>query len=181
VNCCRALRSFGSGVSTAWCNAEGNKPGKDYGAYIHDVKIDWKDKRSNQTLHAVRNAAKQIVDACARLGSVLAIEALDFSEKKKSLRYEDPKRSPQLSGFAYQKLIEAIEASAKKVGVEVRKVDPADTSVIGWVKYGSKLGLNPDQAAAFAIARRGVLSKNDAIKRRKIKGEWIDLYTKKES
>jgi hypothetical protein len=100
-------------------------------------------------------------------------------EKKPSLRR--PQAVPQLSGFAYQKLIEAIEASAKKVGVEVRKVDPADTSVIGWVKYGSKLGLNPDQAAAFAIARRGVLSKNDAIKRRKIKGEWIDLYTKKES
>jgi IS605 OrfB family transposase len=178
---CLGLDINAWGVSTAWCNAEGNKPRKDYGSYVHDVKIDWKDKSSNQTLHAVRVAAKKMVDGCARLGSILAIEALDFSDKKKSLRYEDPGRAKQLSGFAYQKLIEAIEARAKKVGVEVRKVDPAYTSVIGWAKYGSKLGLNPDQAAAFAIARRGILSKGDAIKRRKIKGEWIDLYSKKEN
>lgn len=180
-NGCLGLDINAWGVSTAWCNQAGNTPSKDYGPYVHDVRIDWKDKSSNQTLHAVRNAAKEIVDGCARLGAVLAYEALDFSDKKKSLRYEDPKRAKQLSGFAYQKLIETIEARAKKVGVEVRKVDPAYTSVVGWAKYGSRLGLNPDQAAAFEIARRGVLSKGDAIKRRKVKGEWIDLYAKKEN
>lgn len=178
---CLGLDINAWGVSTAWCGPEGNKPSKDYGSYVHDVKIDWKDKSSNQTLHAIRVAAKTMVDGCARLGSVLAIESLDFSDKKKSLRYEDQERAKQLSGLAYHKLIEAIEARAKKVGVEVRKVDPAYTSVIGWAKYGSKRGMNPDQAAAFAIARRGILSKGKVIKRRKLKGEWIDLYSKKEN
>ena len=63
--------------------------------------------------------------------------------------------------------------------VEVRFVNPAFTSVVGWAKYGSVLGLNPDQAAAFAIARKG-LSKGSDIKRAKRNGEWINLYSKQE-
>ena len=47
-------------------------------------------------------------------------------------------------------------ARSKIVGVEVRFVDPAYTSVVGWAKYGSRLGVNPDLAAALAIARRVV-------------------------
>ena len=121
----------------------------------------------------------------AKLGVHLALECLDFSEKKALLRYENvskvsKQRSARLSSFAYQKLIEAVVARAAKVGVEIRFVDPSWTSVVGWAKYGSRLGLNPDQAAAFTIARRGVLSKGKNIKRSKRGTEWFDLYAKRE-
>ena len=113
---------------------------------------------------------------------------MDFSKKKAQLRYEftgkDGKackqRAARLSSFAYQKLIEAIMTRAPKVGVEIRLVDLSWTSIVGWAKYGSRLGLNADQAAAFTIARRGVLSKGKNIKRAKRSSEWVDLYAKPE-
>jgi hypothetical protein len=55
-------------------------------------------------------------------------------------------------------MIEAILSLAERFGVLVRFVDPRYTSVSGWAKY-NHLGLNPDTAAAFAIARKGILSK----------------------
>jgi IS605 OrfB family transposase len=72
----------------------------------------------------------------AKLGVHLALECLDFSEKKALLRYENThkdakQRSERLSGFAYQKLIEAIVARAAKVGVEIRLVAPSWTSIVG--------------------------------------------------
>jgi hypothetical protein len=55
-------------------------------------------------------------------------------------------------------MIEAILSRAERFGVLVRFVDPRFTSITGWVKF-NHLGLNPDTAAAFAIARKGILSK----------------------
>jgi IS605 OrfB family transposase len=175
------------GVSLAYCDAQGNKPargsnlfgGEGEDCWLLDISADLAGS-SNQSLHQIRHVAKLAVDEAASLGCPIAIENLDFSKKKLGLRYEDPKRAKQLSGFAYQKLIEAILARARKVGVEVRFVDPAWTSLVGWAKYGSRLGINPDQSAAFAIARRGVLSKNIHIKRAKRGKDWIDVYAKPE-
>ncbi|MEQ8963326.1 MAG: hypothetical protein RLP02_36380 [Coleofasciculus sp. C2-GNP5-27] len=41
-------------------------------------------------------------------------------------------------------------------GIEVRQVNPAYTSLIGLVKYARMYGLASDEAAALAIARRGM-------------------------
>ena len=81
---------------------------------------------------------------------------MDFSAKKRSLRYEEGPRAKGLSGFAYRKLIEAIQARAAKEDVAVRFADPSWTSVVGFAKYGCRNGLNPDQAAALAIARKAL-------------------------
>jgi IS605 OrfB family transposase len=167
------------GVSAAWCTADGNKPTKGE-SFFKDYPIDWVDKSSNQVLHEVRHAAQVFVDEAAHLGCPIGLENLDFDALKTRIRYDEPSRARQLSGFAYQKLIEAILARAAKIGVEVRFVNPAWTSLVGWAKYGSRLGMNPDQAAAFCIARRAVLSKGSDIRRAKRGQEWIDQSNRPE-
>lgn len=166
------------------CSREGNKPSKQWiekhGDWKGRLDLDWKEGRSTQTLHEVRVAARRLVDKARDLRMPLAVEALDFGRKKVGLRYEDPKRAKALSGLAYGKLIEAIKSRAKKVGVELRMVNPAFTSVAGWVKYGSRLGLNADEAAAFAIARRGLLSKGEHVKKFRKKGKAVELRGKPE-
>ena len=88
-------------------------------------------------------------------------------------------QAKRLSSFAYGKLLEAILARSAKVGVEIRWVDPAWTSLVGWAKYGSAFGINPDQAAAFCIDRKAALSKNHR-RRGKVLGEWVDVHARPE-
>lgn len=166
------------GVALAWCNPEGNKPGQGVD-YRSNLPIDWTGS-SEHILHEIRIAAKSIVDGAAKLGCPLCLEALDFSALKRRLRYEASReQAKRLSSFAYGKLLEAILARARKVGVEVRWVDPSWTSLVGWAKYGSEFGINADQAAAFCIARKGALSKNH-MRRGKVLGEWVDVHAKPE-
>ena len=166
------------GVALAWCDPEGNKPAKGMD-WRSNIGMDWTGS-SERALHEIRIAAKAIVDAAAKLGCPLGLEALDFSDLKRRLRYEASReQAKRLSGFAYRKLLEAMRARAAKVGVEIRGVDPSWTSLVGWAKYGSAFGINPDQAAAFCIARRGARS-NDHMRRGKVLGGWVDVHAKAE-
>jgi len=45
---------------------------------------------------------------------------------------------------------------AKRNGTEIRKVNPAYTSIIGKLKYAPQYNIDKDVAAAFVIARRGL-------------------------
>lgn len=59
-------------------------------------------------------------------------------------------------------------ARAAREGVPIRFACPSWTSVMGFAKYGRRNGLNPDQAAALAIARKGLGlkgSKEQAVRR----------------
>jgi len=58
--------------------------------------------------------------------------------------------------FIYAQLLQAIEHRAIKCGVEVRKINPAFTSVIGQLKYQDLYSLNRHTAAALVIARAGL-------------------------
>jgi hypothetical protein len=53
-------------------------------------------------------------------------------------------------------------------------------SVVGFAKF-SRLGLHADTSAAFAIARKGLLSKKDDMKRRKAAGAQIMVATRMET
>ena len=64
--------------------------------------------------------------------------------------------------FAYDKITSFVERKSESLNVPVRKVSPAYTSQIGKFKYMRMYGLSIHQAAAFAIARRG-LNLNDLI------------------
>jgi len=53
-------------------------------------------------------------------------------------------------------LLSNIERTAKLSGIEVIKVNPAFTSVIGTLKYAPQLGIDKDIAGAYVIGRRAL-------------------------
>lgn len=105
----------------------------------------------------------QIVDACLQLAALAATyacpvvcEDLDFSAKKAQLREKGRKYARMLSGWAYARFYELLEAILSNRGIYLLKVNPAYTSLIGLVKFARLYGLGSDCAAALAIARRGM-------------------------
>lgn len=61
-----------------------------------------------------------------------------------------------LSGFAYSKWKEVLERRCNNRGIELIKVNPAYSSLIGLVKFIGRYGLSSDTAAAMALARRAM-------------------------
>ncbi|MBO1349516.1 MAG: hypothetical protein EBE86_019990 [Hormoscilla sp. GUM202] len=110
----------------------------------------------------------QIVDACLQLAALadkfacpVVCEKLDFSTKKERLKERGKKYARMLSGWAYSQFFFRLESILSNRGIYLMKVNPAYTSVIGLVKYARQYGLASDEAAAMAIARRGMnLSEN---------------------
>jgi IS605 OrfB family transposase len=83
----------------------------------------------------------------------IVIEDLDL-DKKKSGR--NGKVNRKVSMMAYSAFRSLTLSKAFVEGVEVIGINPAYTSVIGWAKFGIGYRLPPHQAAAVAIARRGL-------------------------
>jgi IS605 OrfB family transposase len=109
------------------------------------------------------NCAKALIgDVCASIitwaknkGKPLAIEKLDFTKKKMTLKEEQgPKQNRLLSSFAYKSIKSHLKARGYREGVEVKEVNPAFTSLIGRVKFAKRYGLSIHQAAALTIGRR---------------------------
>jgi IS605 OrfB family transposase len=105
----------------------------------------------------------QIVDACLQLATLaktyacpIVCEELDFSTKKEQLREKGRKYARMLSSWAYSRFYELLGSICSNRGVELVAVNPAYTSVIGLVKFARLYGLASDEAAALAVARRGM-------------------------
>jgi IS605 OrfB family transposase len=105
----------------------------------------------------------QIIHACLQLATLtdrfpcpVVCEELDFSAKKEQLRERGKKYAQMLSGWAYSRFYTLLESILSNRGTYLIKVNPADTSVIALVKYAPQYGLTSDEAAAMAIARRGM-------------------------
>jgi len=96
--------------------------------------------------------AKLACDAAAQISKPLAFEGLGFAKD------HDTNRSfnRMSSGFAYEKVLEAVVRRAIKVQVGWAVANPAYTSVIGRWKYQSAAGLSVHQAAAKVIGRRAL-------------------------
>ena len=60
------------------------------------------------------------------------------------------------SQFVYSKVAQYLSSRCYKEGIELRKVNPRFTSLIGEYKYQSTFGISGHEAAAFVIARRGL-------------------------
>ena len=86
-------------------------------------------------------------------GKGLVLEDLKFNNKK-------PARSKKFNrmrhNFIYAQLLQAIERRALKDEVEIKKINPAFTSIAGILKYQDMYSLNRHTAAALVIARRGM-------------------------
>ncbi|ACD65739.1 MAG TPA: transposase [Sulfurihydrogenibium sp.] len=90
-------------------------------------------------------------------------------EENKAITIENLKKLPKgkrgdgfaklrgrLQKWSYKRLLDKIEILAKRNGIEIRKVNPAYTSVIGKLKYAPQYNIDKDIAGAYVIARRGL-------------------------
>lgn len=119
------------------------------------IKVNIQDKNSNQTKDIIGKAVAQIVGIAESFQVPVVIEDLDFQQKKASLKEKGKKYARMLSNMAYSRFTQMIETRCNRIGVELIKVDPAYTSVIGVTKYMAMYGINSGCAAALVIARRG--------------------------
>ncbi|MFP3254761.1 MAG: IS200/IS605 family accessory protein TnpB-related protein, partial [Hydrogenobaculum sp.] len=98
--------------------------------------------------------AHQIIEIAKKENKAIAIENLDKLPKGKRGDGFAKLRS-RLKKWSYKRLLNKIEILAKRNGIEIRKVNPAYTSLIGKLKYAPQFNIDKDIAAAFVIARRG--------------------------
>jgi IS605 OrfB family transposase len=118
--------------------------------YLSNSRIQFArhDKRKND----IEDLALQVVNIAVLKGKGIVLEDLKFNLNKKS---KCKKFNRMKHNFIYASLLQAIERRAIKDGVEVRKVNPAFTSITGILKYQEQYSLNRHTAAALVIARRG--------------------------
>ena len=111
---------------------------------------------TDQADAVIGDAIKALMAFCDDTGKPLVIEKLDFSKKKAALEKTEPRQARMLSSFQYNRAIQVLLSRAFDQGMEVREENPAYTSVIGLWKFAGRYRLTGHQAAALAIARRGL-------------------------
>jgi IS605 OrfB family transposase len=101
---------------------------------------------------------------------LIAHEIVRFAkEKNKAIAIEDIKDLPKgkrgdgkaklrkiLQFFSYRRILKKIESLANREGIEIVKVNPAFTSVIGMMKYCPQYFIDKDIAGAYVIGRKAL-------------------------
>jgi IS605 OrfB family transposase len=101
---------------------------------------------------------------------LIAHEVIRFAkEKGKAIAIEDIKKLPKgkrrdgkaklrkiLQFFSYRRILKKIESLANQEGIEIVKVNPAFTSVIGMMKYCPQYFIDKDMAGAYVIGRKAL-------------------------
>jgi IS605 OrfB family transposase len=101
---------------------------------------------------------------------LIAHEVIKFAKGKgKAIAIEDIKKLPKgkrgdgkaklrkiLQFFSYRRILKKIESLATQEGIEVVKVNPAFTSVIGMMKYCPQYFIDKDVAGAYVIGRKAL-------------------------
>jgi IS605 OrfB family transposase len=101
---------------------------------------------------------------------LIAHEVIKFAkEKNKAIAIEDIKKLPKgkrgdgkaklrkiLQFFSYRRILKKIESLANQEGIEVVKVNPAFTSLIGMMKYCPQYFIDKDIAGAYVIGRKAL-------------------------
>lgn len=136
-------------IGWAYCDDDGNL--REHGQIPLEMGLP-----KNKQVASLTNACLQIQQLADKYACPVVIENLDFSKKKEQLREKDKKSSRMLSSWAYNLFSERLSAILSNRGIELIKVNPAYSSLIGLVKYVRMYGLASDEAAALVIARRGM-------------------------
>jgi IS605 OrfB family transposase len=101
---------------------------------------------------------------------LIAHEVIRFAkEKNKAIAVEDIQKLPKgkrgdgkaklrkiLQFFSYRRILKKIESLANQEGIEVVKVNPAFTSLIGMMKYCPQYFIDKDVAGAYVIGRKAL-------------------------
>jgi IS605 OrfB family transposase len=99
--------------------------------------------------------AHQVVENAKKERKAIVVENLEKLPKGK--RGDGlPKLRQKLQKWIYKALLQKIEIVAKRNGIQVIKVNPAYTSIIGKLKYAPLYNIDKDMAGAYVIARRGL-------------------------
>lgn len=116
---------------------------KSDGNIIENLTIlyDWKGLSTGQRAARMRDIVKEIVSLAETNKCAIAIESLDFSNKKAKMSEESKAYNEMLSNLATGLFRECLESRCKRYGVQLIKVNPAFTSVIGMIKFMARYGL----------------------------------------
>jgi IS605 OrfB family transposase len=113
------------------------------------------DASSEKRQYLEWQVAHRIIELAKAERKAIAIENL--KKLPKGRRGDGfAKLRSKLQKWSYKRLLEKIEVLARRSGIEVRKVNPAYTSVIGKLKYAPQFNIDKDIAGAFVIGRRGL-------------------------
>jgi len=118
---------------------------------LHELIGLPKNKKDNQEWLI----AHKVVEIAKEKGKAIAIE--DLKKVKKGYRGDGKaKLRKRLHSWNFKGLLSKIERMARLNGIEVVKVNPAFTSVIGSLKYAPQLNIDKDIAGAYVIGRRAL-------------------------
>lgn len=118
---------------------------------LHEFINASRDKRE----YFCWQVAHQIVSLALEKDRAIAME--DLEKLPKGRRGDGfPKLRQKLQRWAYRSILEKIEVLAKRYGIEMIKVSPAYTSVIGKLKYAPQYLVDKDIAGALVIGRRAL-------------------------
>jgi IS605 OrfB family transposase len=113
------------------------------------------DVNSEKRQYLEWQVAHEIIKIAKEEKKAIAVENLEKLPKgKRGDGFAKLRR--KLQKWSYKRLLEKIEVLAKRNGIELIKVNPAYTSVIGKLKYAPQYNIDKDIAGAFVIARRGL-------------------------
>jgi IS605 OrfB family transposase len=97
-------------------------------------------------------AREMVADLMAEGVEALVLEQLDIKQTHDThARY-----NRRTVNFTYRRLHETIVREGLRVGLQVKLVNPAYSSLMGRLKYAGRYGLSDHQAAAYVLARRGL-------------------------
>lgn len=131
------------------------KPDGNLGNCI-EFEFKWKGLTAGQRQARMRDVVSDIIKVAEAYECAIAIEALDFSKKKAAMSEESKLYNEMLSNLSTSLFKTTLESKCKRHGIELLKVNPAFTSIIGMISYMAKYGLNSGTSAAMVIARRAL-------------------------
>ncbi|MEM6403885.1 MAG: IS200/IS605 family accessory protein TnpB-related protein [Cyanobacteria bacterium P01_D01_bin.116] len=100
--------------------------------------------------------AAKLVEIATKYSCPIVIEKLDFLKKKNQMREQGRKYARMLSSFAYNTFKEVLDRRCRNTGIQLIRVNPAYSSLIGLTKFMRRMGLSSDTAAGFVLARRAM-------------------------
>jgi IS605 OrfB family transposase len=113
------------------------------------------DKTKNQREHIAWHIARRVVEKALENGKAIVLE--DLQKVPKGRRGDGlAKLRRKLHKWAYRSVLEKIEVYARRMGVQLIKVNPAYTSITGKLKYAPIYNIDKDVAGAYVIGRRGL-------------------------
>jgi IS605 OrfB family transposase len=137
-------------ISATYVKPDGNM------GYCTEFPFEWKGKTTGPRQVMMRDVVTEIVRLAEVYGCAIAIESLDFSKKKAKMSEESKLYNEMLSNLSTALFRTTLESRCKRYGVQLIKVNPAFTSVIGMIKFMPRYGVNSGTAAGLAIGRRAM-------------------------